>query len=234
MLKKLFSLLTLSIFIGISTAQPPTNSAKKIDDILSAMGVTRTTSSTGYYTEVSPDAQHINTYNANHECTDSQPISAHMIKILNKKNATPTEQEKADFFCYRLGTKIKIEQAPKKISKPTMIKEFIKFNTFAIPRLLLFNLIPKMSSYLPTFTKLTQENNKELNKLLTLLICTNLVDFAFKNFIYSEKQDKKELNQRASYHYGKHSKNSSLPEEINSPLCKKAFDEGRKAKKAIS
>ncbi len=114
--KKLFSLLTLTIFVGINSAQPATDAATKINNILSKMGVINTTSPAGCYTEISPDV-HINTYNANHKLINSTRVSERTKNLLNKQNADKSEQIEAESSVYGLGIRLKITQAQDKTSK---------------------------------------------------------------------------------------------------------------------
>ena len=260
MFKKLFPLLTLSIFIAINSAQPPTDAATKIHKILSKMGVISTTSPTGCYTEVSPNAQSVNTYDANHELINSIQVSEYMQNLLNKQNTNKNEKIKAELFLYRLGTRLEIEQAPNKTSKLT---DIIKFNMYIIPRILAFKFIPpKILDVL----KLDGEGSKKAvavaTQLTTTLLLVNFVDSGYKNFICDwfdrrhKKQDVEELNIKTFHNLGlyadtdysyllekmksptlkkasdkRDTDHSFLLEKMQSPLLKKAFEQGIKARK---
>jgi len=250
MLKKLFSLLALTIFIGANAVEPPftainplpTDAAKKINSILSKMGAIKSTSPTGCYTEISPDAQNVNTYNANHECTNSQPISARIKNILSELDEK-NEQKKteAEFFCYRLGTRLEIQNRLSQSSK------FIKFmEKFVEPfSLVVFaNLIDfGFKTYLDTKISIRSKIIKRACKFNAFFIPRTIV-FSyirphFKSAClailskFSEKQDEEELDRKTFYNVGLYTDTdySCFLEKMKSPLCKKAFENGRKERK---
>ncbi len=190
------------------------------------MGVIATAESKQQYIEVSPNAGSIDIYDANHQCTDSKPISARLREMLGKKNLDKAEQEKATFFGYRLATELKMKQTPNKPLE--QIKKIIQFNALAIPRALAFSII------LPAISK----DKGDVTRILTSLIMVNLMDSQCKTFIgdlfnrRDKKQNEKELNKQTFYNLGLHTNEdySHLFEKMNSPLFRKAFEEGRKNK----
>lgn len=227
--KKLFSLLTLGFFIGINT-QPSTDAARKINGILNKMGVTTTAESKQQYIEVTPDARSIDTYNANHECIDSKKISPHIKNILNNKNLDGAGQEEATFAGYRLGTKLKMEQTPKKWVKT------MKFNLHNGLRIV--GSIIVMGSINKSIGQREIFSTKTLLAMGLQLGMANLIDDKAKTYIdsYYKKQNEKELNKQTFYNLGLHTnKNySCLFEKMKSPDFKKAFEEGRKAQQGSS
>lgn len=241
MIKKSFYLLTLSIFIGVNAAQPPTDATKKINDILNKMGIQDFANGREQYVEVSPDAQHINTYNTNHQCIDNLPISARMREILNKNNTTQAEQEEAIFFCYHFGTKFKnADKVEKEFrTKNIILKSIFSGTSFATSMLLLHYInipdyiIKKKLSYNSKEEKLSESIKFFFSSLPFFAINT-----IFSNWFshHCKKQDKKELNEKTFYNLGFHTDEdfSYLFEKMKSPAFKKAFEKGKKAVKKMA
>jgi len=209
MLKKLLSLLTLTIFIGINSAQPSTNAATKINDILSKMGVVNTTSPTGDYTEVSPDT-HINTYNANHELINSTQVSEHIKNLLNKPNANKREQIEAEFSLYRLGTRLEIQNRPSQSSK---LSKFMKKFKELLPGLISANLMDFGFKSIIDSAISSEKTKTKIEKALrfNIFIIPRLIVFSCMPHIVftciatlnksSEKQDEEELNKKTFYNF---------------------------------
>ncbi len=243
MFKKLFPLLTLSVFITINSAQPPTGAVTKITAILNKMGVVNTTSSTEDYTEVSPDAR-INTYNTDHELINSTQVPERIKNLLNKPNASKNEQIEAEFFLYRLATRLKIEQAPNKTSISTTIKKVFSpaFNVFMILRFTSFafgqNTISGwMDKIQPDFMPSNSGEGcspmrKTITTICTQLMIVNFTDIVCKNPIYGwfdrrrKKQDEEELNKKTLCNFGLYADTdySFLLKKMQPPLLKKVSE----------
>ena len=232
MLKKLPLLLTLIIFIGINT-EPPTDAATKINNILSKMGVINTISPTGCYTEVSPDALYINTYDVNHELTKNQSISARIREVLNKRDATKAEKEEAMFFCYHFGTKFKNAE---KTKNELRIKNIMLKSTSSASWFSTCFLVVSNYQFFPQFIvdSIGRAKFLALCKFSLVFIPGFTIHTLFNNWFNHRcrKQDKEELDQNTFYNLGLYTDTDypHLFEKMPSPLFKKAFEEGRKQK----